>query len=123
MLLARSCDTSWYCFYTRISSLWVYFWPSVRVLCTNHEVVVFQPRTGTARDLVSVANYTFYCSPTAPPVSTDFMDIFISPCLSYRPLISSVCHRIPSLFHPLPTSSTGSKLCPPGHRPQPPPAG
>ena len=32
------------------------FWPPIRALCQNHEVVVFQPRTGNANNLGSVAN-------------------------------------------------------------------
>ena len=51
---------------------------SIYVLCTNHEVVVFQPRIGTALDLGSVANYTFYSNPPAPPFSTGLLGIFIS---------------------------------------------
>ena len=57
--------------------VYVYFWPPVRTVCPNHDVVVFQPRTGTAPDLVSVANYTFYYNRPAPPVSTVFLDLVI----------------------------------------------
>ena len=52
------------------------FCPAVCVMCPNNLVVVFQPRTGTAPYLGSVANYTFYYNPPAPPVSTNFLDIF-----------------------------------------------
>ena len=55
------------------------FRPPVRAVCQNHEVVVFQPQTGTALDLVSVANYKFYSNPPTPTVSTGFLDLFIYP--------------------------------------------
>ena len=89
------------------------FFPPVRAVCPNYEVVVFQPWTGTALDLGSVANYAFYSNPPDPPVSTFFSGYFLSP-LSYRPPTSSVNHRIPYLLHPPPTSSPGAKLRPPG---------
>ena len=54
-------------------------WPPFRVVCPNHEVVVFQPWAGTAPYLGSVANYTSCSNPPAPPVSTDFLDLFILP--------------------------------------------
>ena len=57
----------------------VYFLPPVHAVFLNHEVVVFQPQTGTAPDLGFVANYTFYYSPPALPVSTIFLDVFIYP--------------------------------------------
>ena len=59
-----------------------YFIPPVCTMCPNHEVVVFQPRTGTAPDLGSVANYTFYSNSPDPSVSTNFLNIFISPLYS-----------------------------------------
>ena len=34
----------------------VYFRPPVYAVCSNYEVVVFQPRTGTAQGLGSVAS-------------------------------------------------------------------
>ena len=46
------------------------FRPPVRVVCPNHEVVLFQPRTGTTPYLGSVANFTFYTSLPTPPVAT-----------------------------------------------------
>ena len=61
------------------------FWPSVHAVCPNHEVVVFRPWTVITPDLGSVANYTFYSNPPAPPVSTVFMDIFVSPLYSTTP--------------------------------------
>ena len=39
--------------------------PPVRVVCPNHEVVVFQPWTVTAPDLGSVTNITTI--PSLPP--------------------------------------------------------
>ena len=59
--------------------------PPVRGVCPNHEVVVFQPWTGTAPDLGAVANYTFYSNPPAPPVSTGLLDIFIYPLYPTAP--------------------------------------
>ena len=55
------------------------FWPPVRVMCLNHDVVVLQPWSETALDLGSVANYTSYSNPPLLPVSTSFLDIFIYP--------------------------------------------
>ena len=53
--------------------------PPVRVVCLNHEVVDFQPRTVTAPDLGSGANaYTYYI-PTAPPIPTVFFVFFPLP--------------------------------------------
>ena len=40
--------------------LCVCYQPSVRAVCQNHEVVVFQPWTATAPDLGSVANITTF---------------------------------------------------------------
>ena len=54
-------------------------------MCLNHEVVVFQSQIGTAPDLGSVANYTFYYNSPAPPVSTKFMNIFIYPLYPTSP--------------------------------------
>ena len=59
--------------------MFVYFCPPVRMLSPNNEVVVFQLLTGTAPDLGSVANYTYYSIPPAPPVSTFFLGLLISP--------------------------------------------
>ena len=100
----------------------LYFQPPDRVVCPNHEVVMFQPRTGTAPDLGSIDNFTFYNSPPAPPVSTNFLDIFLPPPLSCRPTISSVFGHHPYILHLLPTSYPGAKRRPPGRRPYPPPA-
>ena len=67
--------------------LLICFFPAVRVMRTNHEVVVvvFQPRIGTAPYLGYVANYTFYSNPPAPPVSTNFLDIFNVPLCPITP--------------------------------------
>ena len=70
---------------TNIIVLLICFCPAVCVMCTNHEVLVFQPQTGTAPYPGSVANYTFYYNPTAPPVSTNFLDIFNVPLCSITP--------------------------------------
>ena len=59
--------------------------PLVRLLFPNHEMMVFQPQTGTAPDLGFIADYKFYSNPPAPPVSTGFMDIFIYPLYPTAP--------------------------------------
>ena len=98
----------------------------VLAVCPNHEVVVFQPRTGNTPVLGSVASYKFYSGPPAPPVSTIFLDLFSSlfrlnppspPPTSNR---SSSYHL--SLLHPLPTYSPAAKYRPPGRLPHPPPS-
>ena len=63
----------------------VVFQTTIFAVCTNHEVVVFQPKIGTAPDLDSVANYTFYSNSPAPPVSTNFLDILIYPLYPTSP--------------------------------------
>ena len=63
----------------------VYFQPPARVVCPNHEVVLFQTRTGTSLYLCSVSNYTFYSSPPAPPVSTVFLGLLNSPLYPNAP--------------------------------------
>ena len=69
-MLAVICGFSW--------KVLLCFRPPVCVVCPNNEVVVFQPRTGTAPELGSVSNYIFYSNSPAPTVSTGFMDLFIS---------------------------------------------
>ena len=71
-------------------------------MCPNHEVVVFQPQTGTDPYLVSVANYISYSNPPSPPVSNNFMDILISPYPTTPPSVAFYvvaplsCNRYPS---------------------------
>ena len=55
----------------------LYLRPLVRLLFPNHEMVVFQPQTGTAPDLGFIADYKFYSIPPALPFSTVFLDIFM----------------------------------------------
>ena len=64
---------------TAILVLLLCFRPADRVMCPNHEVVVFQPWTWTDPYVGSVANYTFYSYPPAPPDSTNFLYLFIVP--------------------------------------------
>ena len=85
----------------------------------NHEVVVFQPREGTALYLGSLDKYTSYSNPPAPPVSTNFLDLFIS-TYPIAPPISSVLRHISPIMNPIPTSSPGMKIRPPGLLPHPP---
>ena len=61
------------------------FRPTVFAVCMNQMVVVFQPWSGTAPDLVSVNNYTFYSNSPAPLVSIGFLDILISPLYPTAP--------------------------------------
>ena len=56
----------------------VYLRSPVRVVYPNHELVVFQPYTGTAPDVGSVANYTFLFYPFRPICLNRFMYLFIS---------------------------------------------
>ena len=63
----------------------VYFWSLVHVVCLIHEVLVFQPRTGTATYLGSFTDYIFYSRPPSPPVSTVFLDIFMFPLYTTAP--------------------------------------
>ena len=65
--------------------LLLYFQPPVRALYPNHEMVVLQPQTGTAMELESISNLTFYTSRLTPPVSTTFLDLFLPPPLYYHP--------------------------------------
>ena len=72
------------------------------MVCPNHEVVVLQYQIGTAPDLGSIANYNFYSNSPAPPVSTNFMDMFISTLYPTSPqslafvLVSPLsCNRSP----------------------------
>ena len=76
----------------------------------NHDVVVFQTLTRTASYLGSILNYTFYSNSTAPPVSTSFLDLFISPFYPNAPpsvafvvVAPLYCTHIPP---PLPEQST-----------------
>ena len=105
---------------TTIIVLLLCVWPSVCVMCPNHDVVVFQPWTGTAPYLGSVANYTFYSNPPSPSVSTIFSGYFDCSHLSYRPTIRRVPPHTPYLNHSLLPSSTITNQLPPGHRPHPP---
>ena len=86
--------------------------PEVHAMFPNHAVVVFQPWTGNAPYLGSVDNYIFYSIPPAPPVSTNFLDIFNVPICPITPPwvfyllvdpISCTCSPLPllvwSTFH------------------------
>ena len=70
---------------------------------------MLQSQIGTAPDLGSVANYTFYYNSPAPPISTNYMDMFISPLYPTSPqsvafvLVAPLsCNRSPP---PLPEQS------------------
>ena len=96
--------------------------PPVHPVCPNHEMAVFQPRTGAAQYLGSVASITpFILALLNRLFQPFFIPIFPSyilpPPTSKR---SSFYHL--SMLHLLPTSSFGAKRRPPGHRPHPPPA-
>ena len=72
---------------------------SVQV-CPNQEGV-FQPQTGTATDLGSVANWKFYYNPPAPPVSNVFMDLLFPlypnapPSVAFVAILPISCTRYP----------------------------
>ena len=68
--------------------VYVYFQPPFHAVFSNHEVVVFQPRTGTAIDLVSIANCTFILA-IPPHLSQQFSGSFIYPYVLVPPPISS----------------------------------
>ena len=65
------------------------YWPPVRLVCPNHDVVILQPRTGTAPELGSVAN--FYNFKYIPPASSGLTvsGLLKFPPPFYRPYISS----------------------------------
>ena len=71
---------------------------AVHEVFTNHEVVVFQPQTGTAQYLGSFASYNFYSNPPAPPVLTLFLDFSISLLHPTSPPSVTVCCNITSMF-------------------------
>ena len=80
-----------------LTNMCVYNWPPVFAVCLNHEVVVFQPRTGTALDVGSIDSYNFHSSPPTPPVSTVFLDLSISLLHPTTPPPVTACHLITSL--------------------------
>ena len=66
------------------------FRPPVRVVCPNHKVVVFQHWTGTAPYLGSVANYTFYSTPSRTTYLNHFSGYLHLHPLYYRPQLEFV---------------------------------
>ena len=44
-------------YYVKKLNPFLFFWPPVREVCTNYEVVMFQPHTGTSTDLGYIANF------------------------------------------------------------------
>ena len=96
----------------------------VREVCINHEVVMFQLRTGISTDLVSVAIINLLLVYLVPHVSKVFWIFFTSPWDSLLPP-----HHLSPLYHsPLlsfaPVSpyhlAWGRSVRPPGHFPHPP---
>ena len=60
--------------------------PPVRVVCQNYEVVVFQPWTGTATDLGSVATTTnFILVSSLPTCFNRFLDLSLFTSTILRP--------------------------------------
>ena len=114
-----------------------FIWPTVRVVCPNHKVVVFQSRRGTALDLGSVAIVTtfilvssrptcfnrfsgsFYVSllrPTVPPSVTvrrhnTSLCSTRSPLLSRRELPSTWMSLTPATRQPPPLVSAPRAAC------------
>ena len=80
----------------------MYFRTSVCAVCPNHEVVVFQPWTGTAPDLGFIANYTFLFYPSHPTCINFFLGLFIS--LLYPTSTPSLAFviAVPLFFTPSP---------------------
>ena len=96
------------------------FCPPIHLVCLNNEVVVFRSRTGTAPNLGSVADYNFYSNYPAPPVSADFLGIFIFPLyLTSLPSVAFVVVAPLSCTHYPPPS--GAKRHPHGSCLHPPP--
>ena len=97
------------------------YWPPVREVCPNYEVVEFQLWTLTTPDL----GFFAYCYSLIYPFCPSFffscfMDIFF-PLFPTSYLSVAVPIWSPINFHPLPASSPGAKRCPNGRRLHPPP--
>ena len=73
-------------------------WPPVRELCKNHEVVMFQPRTGTSPYLGSFAIVNLISILFLPTCFNYLLDIISPPCTySYLPPIFHHSIRFHSL--------------------------
>ena len=79
--------------FSEVNNLCLCHRPPVHAVCLNHEVVVFQPRTVTAPDLVSVSNAYTYSSLLPPHL--------FQPCSGYPflPPPVPISYR-PPIFHP-----------------------
>ena len=107
--------------------LCVCYQPSVRAVCQNHEVVVFQPWTATAPDLGSVANITTFIYLTSLLFQTCSGSFSLPPPrpISYFSPIFHPSKPLLSLFSPaFPPISAGYGATihldvTPAHRPPP----
>ena len=73
-------------------------------VCTmwpNHEVVVFQTRTGTTPDPVSVSIITnFILASSRPTCFNRFLDLYMFPSSILTPPSVTIIHRITSIVSP-----------------------
>ena len=92
----------------------VFLLPPVCAVCLNNYIVVFQHHTGTALDLGFVRQLHLLWYPYCPTCINHFLYLLISPLYPTFPPIIMMCCRIPSIFHPPPTSSPSAKIRPPG---------
>ena len=102
----------------------VCYWPPVRVVCPNHEVLEFQPRIWTTSDLGSVDIFTTWNLELPPHLFQTFSSIVLVPFSILPPPPSADFHRRRPLyvFQLLPTSSPRAKRHPPRHFPHTQPA-
>ena len=90
-------------------------------VCSNHEVVVFQPQIGTATYIGSIDTVKKnYSIPSCPICLNRFWMFLYSLLLlpSFPPAAISLCNN---LMYALPTSSLGVERRSPRYRPHPPP--
>ena len=86
--------------------LLLFFWPLVCAVCPNHEVLMLQPRTGTAPDLVYVSIITtFIIVYYRPTCFKRFLDIFmfyftILPPLHQSPFVIVAFLSVETAFNP-----------------------
>ena len=96
---------------------------TIRAVCPNLEVVVFQPQTGTTLYLSYVAIFTTILDYSRPTYFNYVLDISFSPqdLTPINPLYSTCWRRFDLLLHPLlpPQLARVRSDRPPGRRPHP----
>ena len=97
-------------------------WPTLRGVCMNNDIVMFQPITvNPLKPRICRYLYNFKSSPPVPPVSTIFLDCSISLLHpTTAPSASFYCCVHIHVLQPLPTFSPVAKRRPPGHCPHSP---